>query len=302
MSADTTSAAVAALKRWGARADEALALALPREDQAPLELHKAMRYAVLGGGKRLRPVLVYTTGAAFGAEAGALDSAACAVEIIHAYSLVHDDLPAMDDDALRRGRPTCHIVFGEAMAILAGDALQALAFEVLAADARLHADPRNQVEMLRTLAAACGAHGMAGGQAFDLAAVGQPLDAAGLERMHVYKTGALIRASVRLGALAAGCRDEATLAALHRYGHAIGLAFQIRDDILDVEGDSTTIGKTAGKDAADNKPTYPAILGMAGAKAHLSDLTRAALDAVAPLGARFAALGELARFVAERES
>ena len=302
MSTDSTNAAAAALKQWGARADQALARALPQEDAPPLELHRAMRYAVLGGGKRLRPVLVYATGAAFGAEPERLDSSACAVEIIHAYSLVHDDLPAMDDDALRRGRPTCHIVFGEAMAILAGDALQALAFEVLADDAQLHADPHNQVEMLRTLAAACGAHGMAGGQAFDLAAVGKSLTPGELERMHVYKTGALIRASVRLGALAAGCRDEATLAALERYGHAIGLAFQIRDDILDIEGDSATIGKTAGKDAADNKPTYPAILGMEGARTHLAELTQAASDAIAPFGSKFAPLAGLARYIAERDA
>ena len=302
MSADSANAATAALQLWGARADAALADALPHEDAPPLELHRAMRYAVLGGGKRLRPVLVYATGNAFEVAPEALDSSACAVEIIHAYSLVHDDLPAMDDDDLRRGRPTCHVVFGEAMAILAGDALQALAFEVLADDPRLQADPRNQVEMLRTLAAACGAHGMAGGQAFDLAAVGKALTPAELERMHVYKTGALIRASVRLGALAAGCRDAAVLAALEHYGHAIGLAFQIRDDILDIEGDAATIGKTAGKDAADNKPTYPAILGMAGARAHLAELTGAALDAITPLGERFAMLGELARFIAERGS
>ena len=302
MSADSANAATAALQLWGARADAALADALPHEDAPPLELHRAMRYAVLGGGKRLRPVLVYATGNAFEVAPEALDSSACAVEIIHAYSLVHDDLPAMDDDDLRRGRPTCHVVFGEAMAILAGDALQALAFEVLADDPRLRADPRNQVEMLRTLAAACGAHGMAGGQAFDLAAVGKALTPAELERMHMYKTGALIRASVRLGALAAGCRDAAVLAALEHYGHAIGLAFQIRDDILDIEGDEATIGKTAGKDAADNKPTYPAILGMAGARAHLAELTGAALDAITPLGERFAMLGELARFIAERGS
>jgi len=302
LSTDSTRAATAALQQWGARADAALARALPPEDAPPPELHRAMRYAVLGGGKRLRPVLVYATGTAFGASAEALDSSACAVEIIHAYSLVHDDLPAMDDDDLRRGRATCHVVFGEAMAILAGDALQALAFEVLADDTRLRDNPRNQVEMLRTLAAACGAHGMAGGQAFDLAAVGKALTPDELERMHVYKTGALIRASVRLGALAAGCRDAETLASLERYGHAIGLAFQIRDDILDVEGNASTIGKTAGKDAADNKPTYPAILGMDGARRQLDTLTRRALDAVAPLGDGFAALAALARFVAERHA
>ncbi|HEX7769546.1 MAG TPA: polyprenyl synthetase family protein, partial [Dokdonella sp.] len=181
-----------------------MARALPDDGQPPVELHRAMRYAVLGGGKRLRPLLVYATGRAFGAPLERLDSSAAAVEIIHAYSLVHDDLPAMDDDALRRGRPTCHVVFGEAMAILAGDALQALAFEVLADDPMLATGADTRLAMLRTLAAACGSHGMAGGQAFDLAAVGRALDAAELERMHVHKTGALIRASVQLGALAAG--------------------------------------------------------------------------------------------------
>jgi farnesyl diphosphate synthase len=298
----SSSAAPTALILFSARADAVLARALPGEDQQPHQLHKAMRYAVLGGGKRLRPVLVYAVGAALGAPLEKLDATAAAVEIIHAYSLVHDDLPAMDDDALRRGRPTCHVVFGEAMAILAGDALQALAFEVLAGDPLLAADATAHVQMLRTLAAACGAHGMAGGQAFDLGAVGKPLSPAELERMHVYKTGALIRASVRLGALAAGCRDDALLGALERYGHCIGLAFQIRDDILDVHGDSATLGKTAGKDVADNKPTYPAILGMHGAQAQLGELTRCALDAIAALGTEFADLRALASFVAERAS
>ncbi len=290
----------AALDAWRARADAVLARTLPAEAQPPAELHRAMRYAVLGGGKRLRPVLVYATGHALGAAPERLDAAAAAVEIIHAYSLVHDDLPAMDDDALRRGRPTCHVAFGEAMAILAGDALQALAFEVLAGDASGH-DPGIHVEMLRTLAAACGSHGMAGGQALDLAAVGCRLDAAALARMHVHKTGALIRASVRLGALAAGGADVATLAALDRYAHGVGLAFQIRDDILDVEGESATLGKTAGKDAARAKPTYPAILGMAASRAELARLTDAAIAALAPLGARGAELVALARHVAERE-
>jgi geranylgeranyl pyrophosphate synthase len=290
----------AALIQYSARADEMLAAALPPEERAPAPLHRAMRYAVLGGGKRLRPVLVYATGSALGVPLDALDASAAAVEIIHAYSLVHDDLPAMDDDALRRGRPTCHVVFGEAMAILAGDALQALAFELLAAD-RAH-DPGAHVEMLRTLAAACGSQGMAGGQALDLAAVGTLLTPDELDRMHEHKTGALIRASVRLGALAAGNTDAATLAALDEFGHAIGLAFQIRDDILDVEGDSTTLGKTAGKDAADSKPTYPAILGMDASRAHLAKLTDDAIAALAPLGGRARELVELARYVAERES
>lgn len=259
-----------------------------------------MRYAVLGGGKRLRPVLVYATGSALGAQLDKLDASAAAVEIIHAYSLVHDDLPAMDNDDMRRGRPTCHVAFGEAMAILAGDALQALAFEILAADTA-H-DAGNHVEMLRTLAAACGAHGMAGGQALDLAAVGKTLTADALDRMHEHKTGALIRASVRLGALAADCTDATTLAALDEYGHAIGLAFQIRDDILDVEGDSETIGKTAGKDATNAKPTYPAILGMDASRARLAQLTGEAIAALAPLGERAKELVELARYVAEREN
>jgi farnesyl diphosphate synthase len=285
-----------------ARVDAVLARVLPADTQPPLELHRAMRYAVLGGGKRLRPLLVYAAGSAFAMAPEQLDAVAATVEIIHAYSLVHDDLPAMDDDALRRGRPTCHIVFGEAMAILAGDALQALAFEVLANDPLLKVDAATHLDMLRVLALACGSHGMAGGQAFDLAAVGQTLSAAELERMHVHKTGALIRASVRLGALAAGCNDEAVLAALDTYGHCIGLAFQIRDDLLDIEAATEQLGKTAGKDAAANKPTYPAILGIEATRAELAQLTARALDAIAPLGEKARALDQLARFVAERES
>ncbi|MEO5625920.1 MAG: (2E,6E)-farnesyl diphosphate synthase [Dokdonella sp.] len=291
-----------ALLALSARADQALARVLPAEDQPPIELHRAMRYSVLGGGKRLRPLLVYATGAAFDATPAKLDAVAAAVEIIHAYSLVHDDLPAMDDDSLRRGRPTCHVVFGDAMAILAGDALQALAFEVLANDPMLDVDAATHLDMLRTLAIACGSHGMAGGQAFDLAAVGKRLDAAELERMHVHKTGALIRASVRLGALAAGCTDASTLAALEIYGHSIGLAFQIRDDLLDIEGETYQLGKTAGKDVAANKPTYPAILGVDASRAELAALTARALASIEPLGPNAQALRDLARFVAERAS
>ena len=279
-----------------------LARVLPPEDQPPVELHRAMRYAVLGGGKRLRPLLVYAAGTTLGAPLDRLDAAAAAVEIIHAYSLVHDDLPAMDDDSLRRGRPTCHVVFGEAMAILAGDALQALAFDVLAHDATLDVDAGTRVAMLRALAIACGSHGMAGGQAFDLAAVGTKLSAAELERMHVHKTGALIRASVRLGALAAGCRDEATLDALERYGHAVGLAFQIRDDLLDIEAGTEQLGKTAGKDVAASKPTYPAILGVDASRSELAALTATALGAVESLGAPAMALRDLAHFVMLRSS
>ena len=284
-----------------ARADQALAQALPAEHQPPVDLHRAMRYAVLGGGKRLRPLLVYAAGIALGANLDALDAAACAVEFIHAYSLVHDDLPAMDDDALRRGKPTCHIVFGEAMAILAGDALQALAFEILA-DAADIDDADTRLRMLQVLGRACGAEGMAGGQAFDLAAVGHRLSLAELERMHDYKTGALIRASVMLGAMASGCRDTATLDALDRFGRAVGLAFQVRDDILDVEGDAAVIGKTQGKDAAADKPTFVSIIGMDASRRRLDELVGEALAEVEPLGERGNTLAALARFAVERVS
>jgi farnesyl diphosphate synthase len=291
-----------ALLAFGARAEATLSRVLPAETQAPESLHRAMRYAVLGGGKRLRPLLVYATGVSLGAALERLDAAAAAVEIIHAYSLVHDDLPAMDNDDLRRGRPTCHIAFGEATAILAGDALQALGFEVLANDTAPQNDHLIHVQMLQALAGACGSHGMAGGQAFDLDAVGQRIGIEQLERMHVHKTGALIRACVRLGALATGCRDDSTLAALDRYAHNIGLAFQIRDDILDVEGETSFIGKPQGSDQARDKPTYPALLGLAESRRRLMHLTEAAQDELRTLAIDAALLGELALFVAERQS
>jgi farnesyl diphosphate synthase len=281
------------------RAEQALDRSLPPAEQSPADLHRAMRYAVLGGGKRLRPLLVYAAAHALGEDGPQLDAAACAVELIHAYSLVHDDLPAMDDDALRRGRPTCHIVFGEAMAILAGDALQALAFEILADDTSRQTDTATGMAMLRTLGRACGAEGMAGGQALDLAAVGHPLTLGELEHMHACKTGALIRASVQLGALAAGA-DGDTLQALDRYAHAVGLAFQVRDDVLDVEGESAVIGKTAGKDAAAAKPTFPSIIGLDASRARLAELTDTALAAIAPLCARATLLEELALYAAHR--
>ncbi len=288
-----------ALQSLIARAEQALDRNLPPADQSPAELHRAMRYAVLGGGKRLRPLLVYAAAQALGEEGTSLDAAACAVELIHAYSLVHDDLPAMDDDALRRGRPTCHIVFGEAMAILAGDALQALAFEILADDRMRQTDAATGMAMLRTLGQACGAEGMAGGQALDLAAVGRALTLDELEHMHACKTGALIRASVRLGALGAGSNGD-ILQALDRYAHAVGLAFQVRDDILDVEGESAVIGKTAGKDAAADKPTFPSIIGLDASRARLAELTDNALAAIAPLGERGVLLRELAQYSAHR--
>ncbi|WP_426285333.1 (2E,6E)-farnesyl diphosphate synthase [Luteibacter sp. E-22] len=289
----------APLRALVGRADDALARALPAENLPPSDLHRAMRYAVLGGGKRLRPLFVYAAGHALGCDDTILDAPACAVEIIHAYSLVHDDLPAMDDDALRRGRPTCHIVFGEAMAILAGDALQALAFEILATP-HGGGDADQRIAMLRALGAACGAEGMAGGQAFDLAGVGQRLSLDELERMHAYKTGALIRASIRLGALAAGCSDAGMLSRLDRYGHAVGLAFQVRDDILDVEGESAVIGKTAGKDAAADKPTFPSVIGLDASRVRLAGLVDEALEAIEPLGERGEWLADLARYSAHR--
>ena len=285
-----------ALKALIIRAEQALERCLPSAEHSPAALHGAMRYAVLGGGKRLRPLLVYASAHAFGESGTQLDGSACAVELIHAYSLVHDDLPAMDDDALRRGRPTCHIVFGEAMAILAGDALQALAFEILSND---DGDAVIGMEKQRVLGRACGAEGMAGGQALDLAAVGHRLTLAELEHMHACKTGALIRASVRLGALTAGA-DASALDMLDRYADAVGLAFQVRDDILDVEGDATVIGKTAGKDAAADKPTFPSIIGLDASRARLRELTAIALDAIAPLGTSADLLQELANYAAHR--
>jgi farnesyl diphosphate synthase len=295
----TSTDLLAPLKALVGRVNDALARALPAEELPPSDLHRAMRYSVLGNGKRLRPLFVYAAGHALGCNGTILDAPACAVEIIHSYSLVHDDLPAMDDDALRRGRPTCHIVFGEAMAILAGDALQALAFEILAVPHEGD-DPHLRIAMLRTLGTACGAEGMAGGQAFDLAGVGKRLSLDELERMHMYKTGALIRASIRLGALAAGCTDATMLARLSRYGHAVGLAFQVRDDILDVEGESSVIGKTAGKDAAADKPTFPSIIGLDASRARLEALVDEALDAIAPLGERGEWLANLAHYSALR--
>ncbi|RZZ86759.1 polyprenyl synthetase family protein [Pseudoxanthomonas winnipegensis] len=281
-----------AFARWAQRVEAALEAALPAPDLAPQRLHAAMRHAVLGGGKRMRPLLVYAAGTLTGADEATLDAPAAAVELIHAYSLVHDDLPAMDDDAMRRGRPTVHVAFDEATAILAGDALQTRAFEVLA-DA--HVDSALRVAWLQTLARASGVAGMCGGQALDIDATGQQQSLAALQRMHALKTGALIRASVRLGALAGGA-DAATLQRLDRFADALGLAFQVRDDILDVEASSETLGKTAGKDAAQDKSTYPALLGMDGAKARLDDLAAQMRDLLAPFDERadaLAALGEL---------
>lgn len=282
--------------RWAQRCETLLTDALQARGNVDARLAQAMAYAALGGGKRMRPLLVYATGTALGADESVLDAPAAAIELIHAYSLVHDDLPAMDDDRLRRGRPTVHVAFDEASAILAGDGLLTLAFELLA-DAPTA--PTTALAMVRTLAKAAGMQGMVAGQAIDLASVGTALDADALHRMHGAKTGALIRAAVALGALAADA-DAAARAALDDFADALGLAFQIRDDILDVEGDPALTGKTAGKDAASGKPTYPAILGLDASRALLVQLAQRMDGALATLACDTAELAALARFAAAR--
>ncbi len=292
-----------------AQFERAAAAALPAADLSPTRLHEAMRYAVLGGGKRVRPLLAYAA-AAVGrrgsdvdrVDASAADriadSVALAVEYVHAYSLIHDDLPCMDDDVLRRGKPTVHVAFDEATAMLAGDALQAEAFKVLA-DAPLA--PAARAELMSMLAHASGTEGMCGGQAIDLAAVGRVLTIDELEQMHRMKTGALLAASVRMGAAVAGV-DAATATALAAYGRALGLAFQIVDDVLDVEGDAATLGKTAGKDARQAKPTYVSVLGLDAAKAKAAALHGEAQAALAPLGSAAQRLRQLADFIVVRSS
>ena len=283
------------LARLQRRAEQALAACLPPA-QAPLaRLLDAMRYAALNGGKRVRACLVYASGEALGASLEPLDAPACAVELVHTYSLIHDDLPCMDDDDLRRGKPTCHKAFDEATAVLAGDALQALAFEILANTRDLR-----RLDMMHLLTRAIGAHGMAGGQAIDLAAVGRSLASAELEDMHRRKTGALIHAAVQLGRLAAPPCAPAIADALDRYGRAIGLAFQIVDDLLDVEGETAAIGKTSGADAARGKPTYPLVMGVDAARARAQELKRAALESLTPLGDNGRTLAELATYIVER--
>ncbi len=288
------------IRQYQVRANQALGQRLPAADLHPTDLHQAMRYAVLGGGKRIRPVLVYSAGAATGAAPESLDGPACAVEFIHAYSLIHDDLPAMDNDDLRHGQPSCHKAFGEALAILAGDALQALAFQVLGQDPAMIPDPAVRLRMLDVLALAAGSRGMVGGQAIDLAAVGRELSLVELENMHIHKTGALIRASVLLGALSQPRVEPALLERLDRYAKCIGLAFQIRDDILDVIGDTATLGKTTGTDRALDKPTYPALLGLDGAREHARALYEAALASLEPLGPEVDPLRWIAGYIVER--
>ena len=287
------------LDRYRRRVDQKLAAVLGADHEVPERLLAAMRYSVLSGGKRVRPLLVYASGELVGADEGALDALAAAVELIHAYSLVHDDLPAMDDDDLRRGRPTTHRQFDEATAILAGDALQALAFEVLAVDGALAGRPQAQIKMLAWLARAAGPTGMVGGQSLDMAAEGQRLDERGLERIHRGKTGALIRASImmpsELGNLSAEQRAN-----LDVFASDIGLVFQIRDDLLEVEQDTATLGKNAGSDAGNDKSTYPSTLGIDGARRRAEETHQRAVTALRTLGPRADGLSWLSEFILNR--
>jgi len=279
-----------------AHIEQVLDAALPSAQTAPQTLHSAMRYSALGGGKRVRALLCYAASELCQTEASIADAAACAVELIHAYSLVHDDMPCMDDDDLRRGKPSCHKQYDDATALLVGDALQSLAFDVLS-QPQLMKQVDQQVSMLNILAKASGSTGMAGGQAIDLESVGKTLTQVALENMHSLKTGALIQAAVLLGAIG-GSESETT--AIKKYAAGIGLAFQVVDDILDVEADTSTLGKTAGKDADSNKPTYVSILGLAQAKQHAQQLYSDAIAAIAPFGDKAIRLRELADFIMQR--
>ena len=283
-----------------AQVEDALGAYLPQATSVPRKLHEAMRYTALGGGKRVRPLLVYGSGSLFGADPRALARAAAAVEMIHVYSLVHDDMPCMDDDAMRRGKPTVHVAYDEATALLVGDALQAQAFQVLAENDTL--PPARQLAMVRQLAQAAGSSGMCGGQAIDLDSVGLALTREELERMHQLKTGALLRVSVLLGALCGKDLEPRELEALDAYSKAVGLAFQVVDDVLDATADSATLGKTAGKDAADNKPTYVSILGLEPSRALAEQLRREAHDALAPFGEQALRLRELADLIVQRKA
>lgn len=280
--------------------DSALESWLPAMSIQPSRLHEAMRYTVQSGGKRVRPLLVYLTGNALNVNPASLDAPACAVEFIHAYSLVHDDLPAMDDDDLRRGKPTCHKVFDDATAILVGDALQTLAFYVLSHDSKLQVADKRRLEMIETLALASGSRGMVGGQAIDMDSVGKSLNVAELENMHIHKTGALIRASVKLGALASDSIDSNLLNKLDHYAKCIGLAFQIQDDILDIESTTDTLGKVQGSDIAHDKITYPSLLGMRGAKQMAQELVENAITSLADFDQKAEPLRWTANYIVTR--
>lgn len=301
MMADVSDSFAERLAEWQAHTEAALAACLPAADSAPARLHQAMHYSVLGGGKRIRPALAYATAIAVGLPYASVTGVACAVELIHAYSLIHDDLPAMDDDDLRRGKPTCHKAFDEATAILAGDALQTLAFEVLTTDRQLPADPALRLQLVKLLAQASGTAGMAGGQALDLAAEGQRLDLAGITQIHARKTGALIQASVMMAAACHITLSAADHSALTHYAHDVGLAFQIQDDLLDIEGDTALLGKATGADQALQKSTYPAMAGVEVAHGKVRELHAAALQAVERFGTAAANLRALASWLVTRQ-
>jgi len=283
------------------RVERALNARLPSEDVLPKKLHEAMRYSTLDGGKRMRPMLAYATGKALGLPEDILDGPACAVELIHVYSLIHDDLPAMDDDDLRRGKPTSHKAYDEATAILTGDALQALAFVVLATDPSMKVSADTRLKMITNLTKASGSQGMVGGQAIDLESVGTQLTLPALENMHIHKTGALIRASVNIAALAKAELDPKVAKKLDHYAKCIGLSFQVKDDILDEESDTATLGKTQGKDQDNDKPTYPALLGLAGAKQKAQALHEQALESLNSFGPEADLLRDLSLYIIQRD-
>jgi farnesyl diphosphate synthase len=287
---------------WQARMERALAARLPDAAVVPARLHAAMRYSVLEGGKRIRPALLFATARTLGLTEDEVEGAACAIELVHAYSLVHDDLPAMDNDDLRRGRATCHKAFDEATAILVGDALQPLAFELLAHDASLPASSSVRLQLIGLLAEASGSFGMAGGQAIDMAAQGRKLDLAGIEQMHSRKTGALIRASVLMAAECAPALEPRLKLALANFASAIGLAFQIQDDLLDVIGETAVLGKTAGADKALAKPTYPAVVGIAASRSCVTALHERALAALEPFGERAEPLRQMSDWLLARRN
>jgi farnesyl diphosphate synthase len=282
------------------RTEQALERYLPKPDVAPRRLHQAMRYVALGGGKRVRPLLCHAAGELTGAIGTGIDTAACAVELIHTYSLVHDDLPAMDNDVLRRGKPTCHVEFDEPTALLVGDALQSLAFQLLGQQGIVH-DARLQLDMMALLAHAAGSRGMAGGQAIDLAAVGQVLSPEDLEFMHIHKTGALIRAAVLLGARCGSEIEPPQMERLDHFAKIAGLLFQVVDDLLDAEAETATLGKTAGKDAQQNKPTYVTVLGTARTREFAADLHSQARTALEAFGTAAGRLTDLTDFIVARK-
>ena len=291
----------AQLESWRQRMERALAARLPAPDKVPARLHEAMRYSVLGGGKRIRPALLFATAHALGLSEDEVEAAACAIELVHVYSLVHDDLPAMDDDDMRRGRPTCHKAFDEATALLVGDALQPLAFQLLAADPALPSSPSIRLRLIDMLAHAIGTFGMAGGQAIDLASQGKQLDIGQVEDMHARKTGAVIRASVLMAAECVPSLEAGLYAALTRFATTVGLAFQIEDDLLDVTGDASTLGKATGADSERAKPTHPAVIGIPASQQRVRLLHGQAIDALAPFGERAESLRLLAHWLLSRQ-